>query len=227
MKALILVQGITQNNYIFNDVKDWLNLAQFLDAPAPTVLKDSVTGSTWMWAKDISHYDIITSIDTEKYLSSWSLFGVWDRFGDYLQGNWGKAQKVREAIYQEIKRLQKVYGIKTIDALGHSYGSQILAGVDYHFNRLVFAGSPITSKHWYVRNRTKAELSNKPHPTFNEAYYFWSTRDAVCSKPLNRDGVNNVEVGTKHTFYNVAEGKWDCYLPWIEEEIGLRNSHKL
>lgn len=227
-KALILVQGITNKNYILDALVEYINLGRGRHEHRFYKITNKERGISWIGPHDLHGYDMIVSIDTEQFLTSWSLFGLWDRLGDYVLGNYGRIDKVRQAIVKEIERLRKEYGITCIDAVGHSYGSQALAGVETEFNVVVFAGSPITSKHWYVRRRTSLELGTvSPKFAAKDFYYLWNRQDRVCTSPLKLPGVKNREVGDGHKFFRVYGNTIDGYLSHIDDILSIKSKECL
>lgn len=220
MKALILVQGITKDDYILDDVIDYLMLDKPDKINHACKFPDPYNQSSWI-STSLSNYIIISSINTEACLSN-SFFGLWDRLGDYITGNYGKIDKVRACIKAEYERLKKNYAVDEIDCLAHSYGTQAVAGVDLTFNKLVFCGSPITSRKAYVRWRTNKELNKTIKTRAKEFFYLWNPRDIVCTKPLDRPDVLNMQVGRGHTFYNQNKAIKDCYLPHADSLLRIK-----
>lgn len=212
-KALILVQGITAKNYILNDLIDYLGL----DYKQLTI--DTQNCVTVFYSENYSNYDLIISVNTEKFLSKWSLFRLWDKLGDYILGNLGRVEKVREVILGIIADLSEDY---IIDGLGHSYGGQTLAGVDYRFDQLVLCGAPITSRWWSVRTWTKKELSNNKKASARILHYIWNKFDQVCCKPFQREGFLNLEASKGHTFFNKKKKLEENYLFYADGILKIK-----
>lgn len=229
MKALLLVQGITgRDNYILDDLIYYLNKS-FNHKSCRNNWRhghSKLCNSEWLLQDARHNYDVILCINTEKFLCNiWSPFRLIDQFGDWFVGNYGKAATVRKVILEEIERIEKTYGVTSIDVLAHSYGTQIMMGVDYKFNKIVFCGSPLTSRHWYVRTRSRNEIKNKFLIDGEKLFYLWNKEDRVCSKPLpgamRPEGIS-IEAGRGHTFYNPDKNPEDCYLPHADRILGIR-----
>lgn len=212
-KALILVQGVSaKRHYIFKDLIQYLLLHKQRaneNYVRPQIWNLKKPYAKYMVGSTLTKYDVIISIDTEKYLWGWSLFGLFDKVGDWLFGNLGRANKVRKAVKQAQDWLFEKYNItaSNTDALVHSYGGQILAGSGCSFGNVVFAGVPISSSIDYIRGRTYLELISKQGMICDNLYYLWNPFDKVCSYPPQKSYLKELGIVAKNNLSRVQVSK--------------------
>ena len=189
-KALICVQGISKDD-------------KYMEKAFRAFTKEK--GCT---------YAKVVFIDTEKYLVEKSLFGIYDRFGDWWQGVYkGRYLCVSADIYDKAYRLQADGYV--VDIMGHSFGTLPMMVTQFPFKKMIACGSPLTSRFGIIRRRAESVMKYSCLTNnYQDYYYFWNNRDPVCSSPLIAGGTRHViKAGCGHGF--------DKYLPDMDEEVRI------
>lgn len=142
-------------------------------------------------------YSKIVYIDSEKHLATWSLFGIWDRFGDWFEGVYkDKHILIAEDIKKAFNELQEQGYM--VDGLGHSFGTIPLYSSECKFNNLIFTGSPLTSRISFVQKRAREAVGSFQSKA--ECFlYLFNNKDRVCSKPYAYAG-KSIKAGHGHKF---------------------------
>lgn len=225
MKLLVVVQGITKNDdYILKSFIEYLDLH-----PDDFALKCDKFGNTWIQTTK-SNY-LILIVNTERYLSQWSLLGPWDRFGDFIVGVvFNKAYLARIAIDNAIEDIKKQYPqINEIHGLGHSFGAYIISfGMQTFFKSLTLCGCPLSASGLF--KPISKILLNKIQglKTCTKLInYLWNKDDPFCNNPLDVQRIlyfwplRNLNSGKGHTFYNRKKKLEDCYLPHVDKVLQI------
>lgn len=136
---------------------------------------------------------------------------LWDRFGDYFKFVLNKKQQHKIVTFAVKEILRHNHPAKKNILIAHSLGSlialKVLSFVSYQyaqikFSKIIFIGSPLSSKFWSVRNTANTFLNSIAFNQLFEIEYFWSKKDIVSTQPFERSIKNlnfkNREVFTSH-----------------------------
>lgn len=208
-KVLFIIGGISKETYAFRDVVRTCNLQ---DKGYTQFYQDE--NGMLVWGTDETKYKYIKEIDCEQFLDSKAInfferflllglpFRLWDKFGDYFKAIKDKKrlEAIANLIANEIGFVQAQYGVQ-VDVWAHSLGTLLASASRAKVDEFHMFGSPLTSKFWSVR-KTAQDFKTKLQTGIlaKSIYYHWSPKDIVCTKPVDSDTVNavNVEYNCKH-----------------------------
>lgn len=198
-KALVLIQGIHESEYIRNSLDE-----------SKYPLKE---------------YDRISVVKTEEQFDKYSFdMKFWDKYGDFIKYflNPFRRRKVVKEATQVIKELSSS-GF-TVDVMAHSLGSLIALSTKTKIRQLLLFGSPIAFFNGWVARICRLTIGRKIRKMDIQSIFFcWSKNDLICNN-FSEKIKNFLSKAKVKQVFGLESGSDHTLSQYLKDFIKLKNA---